>query len=145
MNIYDLLKKDHKSVAKLMDEVAETGDKAAKTRATKFAQIKQQLTAHSEAEDEVFYSVLAEHDKTRDIILEGREEHALVTQLLEELAQMPPDSEDWTAKFKVLKENVEHHVEEEEGEMFKQARSVLDDEQAREIGEQFEEQKQMLV
>lgn len=145
MSIYDLLKKDHKEVSKLMDEVAETGDAAAKTRATKFAQIKEKLTAHSEAEDEVFYSVLAEHDETRKIVLEGREEHELVTQLLEELAQMPPDSEDWTAKFTVLKENVEHHVEEEEGEMFKKARTVLSDQEAREIGEQFEDQKQMLA
>lgn len=145
MSIYDLLKKDHKEVSKLLDEVAETGDNAAKSRATKFAQIKEKLIAHSEAEDEVFYSVLAEHDETRDIVLEGREEHNLVVQFLQELAQMPPDSEDWTAKFKVFKENVEHHVEEEEGEMFEGARKVLSDDEAREIGEQFTQQKQSLL
>lgn len=145
MSIYDLLEKDHKEVSKLMDEVAETADNAGKTRATKFAQIKEKLTAHSDAEDEVFYSVLAEHDETRDIVLEGREEHALVMEFLEELSQMPPDSEDWTAKFKVFKENVEHHVEEEEGEMFKNARKVLSDAEARDIGEQFQEQKQTLL
>ncbi|CAN5311545.1 hemerythrin domain-containing protein [soil metagenome] len=145
MNIYDLLKQDHQEVSSLMEEVSKTGDNAEKTRATKFAQIKEKLSVHSETEDQVFYSVLAEHDETRDIILEGREEHALVTRLMEELSQMAPDSEDWTAKFKVFMENVEHHVEEEEGEMFQKARKVLSDDEARRIGEQFQDQKQAML
>lgn len=56
----------------------------------------------------------------------------------------PKDSEEWTAKLTVLKENVEHHVEEEEGEMFKKARKVLTNEQAEELGARMEAAKTKL-
>ncbi len=54
---------------------------------------------------------------------------------------MPVDTEQWAAKLKVLKENVEHHVEEEEGEMFQKAREVLSEEQINQLGAQMEEEK----
>ncbi|HEV7682428.1 MAG TPA: hemerythrin domain-containing protein, partial [Pyrinomonadaceae bacterium] len=73
--------------------------------------------------------------------LEAFEEHRLVKQLLGELDKMDKGEEQWTARFTVLKENVEHHVEEEEGEMFPKARKVLSTEQAEIIGTRMEEEK----
>jgi len=67
-----------------------------------------------------------------------------VKELLKELASTPKDTEEWTAKLTVLKENVEHHVEEEEGEMFKKARKVLTDEEAEELGSRMEAAKKKL-
>jgi len=64
-------------------------------------------------------------------VLEGYEEHAVVKQLLSELDELSKDDETWGAKLKVLQENVEHHVEEEEGEMFPSARKVLSAERGR--------------
>jgi hemerythrin superfamily protein len=77
-------------------------------------------------------------------VLEGFEEHHVVKMLLNELGSVPVDTEQWTAKFKVLKENVEHHVEEEEGEMFQKARQVLDEDEINSLGEQMEELKKQL-
>jgi hemerythrin-like domain-containing protein len=63
--------------------------------------------------------------------------------LLEELATAPKDDEQWTAKFTVLKENIEHHVEEEEGEMFEKARKVLSKDEIEKLGERLQEAKQV--
>ncbi len=62
-------------------------------------------------------------------------------QLLSELDTEAKDDETWTAKFTVLKENIEHHVEEEEGELFKKARKVLSQEEIEELGARMEEAK----
>ena len=66
-------------------------------------------------------------------------------QLLKELEAMPVDTEQWAAKLKVLQENVEHHVEEEEGEMFKGAREVLTEEQIEQLGTQMEAAKKQFA
>ena len=77
-------------------------------------------------------------------MLEGFEEHHVIKMLLKELESMPVDTEKWTAKIKVLQENVEHHVEEEEGEMFQKARDVLSEDEINQLGEQLEELKKQL-
>ena len=84
---------------------------------------------------------LEEAEETHDITLEAYEEHNLVKQLLAELESEAKDQEQWTAKFTVLKENVEHHVEEEEGELFPKARKVLGKERSEEIGSEIEQAK----
>ena len=101
------------------------------------------MDIHARIEEEILYPTLEEYEETRDISLEAYEEHALVKQLLEELAAAPKDDERWTAKFTVLKENVEHHVEEEEGEMFKKARKVLGEDEIENLGDRLQEAKQL--
>jgi hypothetical protein len=87
--------------------------------------------------------VLKKSDETRDITMEGIQEHHVVKVLLRELDAMGVGSETWTAKLKVLKENVEHHVEEEEEDMFVKAREVLSKEQLEELGAQMEQEKKL--
>ena len=142
MNAFTLLKADHEKVAGILEEIDETTERAIKGRNEKFAQLKSELDLHAMIEEEIFYPALKEADETRDITLEAFEEHRLVKQLLGELEAEPKDTEEWTAKFTVLKENIEHHVEEEEGEMFKKARTVLDADQVEELGARMEEAKQ---
>ena len=89
-------------------------------------------------EEEVFYPPLRENKKTHDIVLEGYQEHHVADLIMDELLDMPVDAEMWQAKAKVLKENIEHHIEEEEDEMFKKARKVLSDEQLEELGTRME-------
>jgi predicted transcriptional regulator len=73
--------------------------------------------------------------------LESVEEHQIVKQLLQELAESDQD-EQWEAKLKVLQENVEHHVQEEEKEIFKKAQKVLSKDRIKELGERAKEQKE---
>lgn len=141
MDAFTLLKTDHKTVAGIMDKIEQTTERAVKTRDELFTQLKSELDIHAEIEEKILYPVLEKADETHDISLEAYEEHRIVKQLLSELEAEPKDAEEWTAKFTVLKENVEHHVEEEEGEMFKKARKVLSEEEIEELGARLEEAK----
>jgi len=141
MNAFTLLKADHEKVAGILETIAETTERAVKGRDELFAQLKAELDLHAMIEEEIFYPALEETDEAREITLEAYEEHRLVKQLLAELEAEPKDTEEWTAKFTVLKENIEHHVEEEEGEMFKKAREALSEDEIEALGDRLEEAK----
>ena len=141
MNAFTLLKTDHEKVAGILTSIEETTERAVKGREELFTKLKQELDLHARIEEEIFYPVLEEADETREVTLEAYEEHRLVKQLLAELEAEPKDTEEWTAKFTVLKENIEHHVEEEEGEMFKNARKVLSEEEVEDLGNRMQAAK----
>ena len=143
MNAFTLLKNDHEKVAGILERIDGTTERAIKGREELFTQLKNELDVHTRIEEEILYPTLEEYEGTRDIALEAYEEHALVKQLLEELAAAPKDDEQWTAKFTVLKENIEHHVEEEEGEMFTKARKVLSKDEIETLGDRLQEAKRV--
>ncbi|HYE79724.1 MAG TPA: hemerythrin domain-containing protein [bacterium] len=144
MDIYTYLKTDHQKVAKLLDEVEQTTERAAKTRTDLFAKIKRELTLHAKAEEKTFYAALKNNEKASDLLPEAYAEHTLIEQLLQELDNEDCTTEAWTGKFKVLKENIEHHVEEEEGEIFSKARKALTNQQAAELANLMEAEKERL-
>jgi hypothetical protein len=141
MDAITLLKADHEKVSGIFEKLEETTERAEKTREELFLKLKQELDLHSHIEETIFYPVLKKSEETRDITMEGIQEHHVVKVLLRELDAMGVGSETWTAKLKVLKENVEHHVEEEEDDMFKSAREILSKEQLEELGAQMEQEK----
>ncbi|MGI8837922.1 MAG: hemerythrin domain-containing protein [Pyrinomonadaceae bacterium] len=141
MNAFTLLKADHKKVAGILEKIDATTERGIKTREELFTQLKTELDIHTRIEETIFYPALEEADETHDITLEAFEEHKVVKTLLGELESLGKDKEEWTAKFTVLKENIEHHVEEEEGEMFPKARKVLGDEGAETLGTRMEQAK----
>ena len=141
MNVFTLLKTDHKKVAGILEKIDSTTERGVKTREELFTQLKTELDAHARVEETIFYPELEKADETHDITLEAFEEHRLVKQLLAELEKMDKSDEQWTARFTVLKENVEHHVEEEEGEMFPKARKALTEEEVETLGTRMEAAK----
>lgn len=142
MDAFELLKKDHEKVSGIFEKLEPTTERGVKTREELFVQLKQELDVHARIEETILYPVLKESKETEDITLEAYEEHNVVKQLLAELEEMPKDDESWGAKLKVLQENVEHHVEEEEDEMFKDARKVLSQEEINDLGTRLEAAKQ---
>ena len=136
-----LLTDDHKKMRKLLDELESTTERGVKTREELFATIKGELTIHEVIEEEIFYPALKSHPKAKDIVLEGYEEHHVVDLVMAELEGLDVSDESWGAKATVMKENVEHHMEEEEGDMFKQARQVFDRNELEELGTRMEERK----
>jgi hemerythrin-like domain-containing protein len=141
MNAIELLKADHEKVSEIFEKLEDTTESDEKTRTELFTKLKQELDLHAHIEETIFYPVLKKAEETRDITMEGIQEHHVVKVLLGELNSMKAGSEVWTAKLKVLKENVEHHVEEEEDDMFKSARQVLSKERLEELGAQMEQEK----
>lgn len=144
MDAIKLLKDDHRNVKKLLEEGDSTTERGVKTRTELFAKIKQELEVHEAIEEEIFYPALKEHPKAKEIVLEGYEEHHVVDQIISELEQVSVEDEAWGAKFTVMKENIEHHIEEEEDDMFKKARSVFSDEELGELGERMQARKDEL-
>jgi hemerythrin superfamily protein len=141
MDALKLLKTDHDKVKKLLAELEETTERGVKTRQELFATIKGELTIHETIEEEIFYPELKSHPKAKEIVLEGYEEHNVVDTLMGELEQLPVDDETWGPKAKVMQENIEHHIEEEEGEMFKAARQVFDESELEDLGTRMEQRK----
>lgn len=141
MNAFELLKQDHEKVSEIFAKLEETTERAVKTREELFTRLQTEIEVHSRIEEQIFYPAIKDAEETHEITLEAFEEHAVVKTLLEELASDPKDTEEWAAKLKVLKENVEHHVEEEEGEMFAGARKVLSSEQIETLGDRMQAAK----
>ena len=141
MDALQLLKDDHDKVKRILSEGEDTTDRAEKARTELFARLKQELEVHERIEEEVFYPALKAHPQAREIALEGYEEHHVVDQIMGELEATPVTDETWAAKFTVAKENLEHHIEEEEGEMFAKARQAFSNEELEELGRRMLELK----
>src|SRR4051812_18626676 len=120
MNALTLLTEEHQQVKKLLEEGEATTERGVKTRTELYARLKEMLTTHERMEEEVLYPALKKHREAREDALEGYQEHHVVDLIFEELDATPVDDEKWGAKFTVAKENIEHHIEEEESEMFRE-------------------------
>lgn len=138
MDAFELLKKDHKKVSQLFKEIEAA---SGQTKKEIFARLKTELDVHANVEERIFYPALENKEEARDITLEAYEEHKVVKDLLGELGNSNAPEDEWDAKLTVLKENVEHHVEEEEGELFSKARQVLSKQEIEELGVEMEAEK----
>ena len=140
MNAIELLKADHKVVDGLFQQVKGSDEEE---HPALFEEIKAELDVHAHIEETVFYPrLIAEGDKELvDITKEGIEEHHQVKIFLREISSLADESEKFEPKLKVLMEDVEHHVMEEEGEMFKMVEEQFDAEVLEELGREMEEEK----
>ncbi|MDQ3012810.1 MAG: hemerythrin domain-containing protein [Acidobacteriota bacterium] len=139
MNALDLLMEDHQKVSQLFEQAEGTENEKKKQQL--FEQIKTELETHTHIEEAIFYPALQEQEELNDLVLEAFEEHKQVKTLLREISNLSDGSEKFDAKLKVMKENVEHHVEEEENEMFPQVEQFMDETQLEELGQRMEEEK----
>jgi len=141
MDAISLLKSDHDRVKKLLEEGDSTTERGVKTRTELFQTLKKEMMVHERIEEEIFYPALKQHPKAKEIVLEGYEEHHVVDEIMGELEKTDVSDEKWGAKFKVMKENIEHHIEEEEGDMFIKARQILSAEELTDLGARMQELK----
>lgn len=139
MNILELLKQDHATVAGLFAQVEATEDQ--KKHQQLFEKIKAELEAHTHIEETILYPALEQHAELKDITLEAYEEHRQVKTLLKEITALSAGSKRFDAKLKVMGENVKHHVEEEENEMFPKIRKIYDSAKLDQLGQELEAEK----
>jgi hemerythrin-like domain-containing protein len=148
MDAIQLLKADHKLVKGLLGELAETSTRATKKRAELLHKIQINLKAHTTIEEEIFYPAFKEAGKKEEakMYYEALEEHRAAGDLvLPDLLSTEEGSEVFSGRAKVLKELIEHHADEEEKEMFKDAKTLLSKQQLNELGAQMEQRKQEIL
>ena len=139
MDIYQLLKKDHKEAKDLFKKIQD-GD-GEKTES--FAKLRQELLIHMEGEEKLFYPVLKKNKETREKTEEGIDEHKEAKKIIKDMHTLRSDGDgEWEEKFEELQEAIEHHVQEEEEELFPMAKHVLSAQQATQIAEKFQQAKQ---
>ena len=138
MKATDLLKKQHRQVEKLFKQCEKAED--ARQRRQLMEQIASALKLHTKLEEEVFYPAVREigSSKAEEMVDEAFEEHHVVDLVLAELPSIDPEDERFQAKMTVLSELVEHHVDEEEEEMFPMAEKKLGAERIKELGQRME-------
>lgn len=134
-----LLESDHRRFEALLKQGEDTTEAARKGRTELLEALTVQLNAHELMEERVLYPTLQSHAEARDIVLEGYEEHHVADLIVKELQLVATDDERWGAKFKVLKENIEHHIQEEEGEMFRLARGIFSKEELMDLARRMRE------
>lgn len=140
MDIYTRLEKDHEKQRRLSDQLLETtGDSPERKRL--FEALKTEIEAHAAAEEQTFYAELISHADGQEQARHSVAEHKEAADLLEELTDADMASGGWLTKFKTLKHDLEHHMDEEEADVFDLARSLISDEQAKKLAANFEEQK----
>jgi hemerythrin superfamily protein len=138
-----LLKADHKKVKDLFEQFDKLSDRSKVNKKKIADQICMELTVHTQVEEEIFYPAVREPIKDDDLMDEAVVEHASAKDLIAQISEMDPGDDLYDAKVKVLSEQIEHHVEEEEGEMFPKVRKTKVDLVA--LGEQMAARKEELM
>jgi hemerythrin superfamily protein len=141
MNAIDLLKADHEKVKAILSQLSESTDRALKKRVELLGKLEMEITIHTRLEEEILYPAFKEAgSKEEDIMYyEAKEEHRTVDSLvLPDLKVTDPSTPEFSGRVKVVKELLEHHIEEEETEMFPEARKLLGKAELEELGAQME-------
>ena len=135
VNAIALLKSQHREVEALFGELEDAGARAVKKKKKLFESVAEKLTLHTKLEESIFYPEAKEADE--DLVLESLEEHANVKSMIRKLQRTEADDETFDAKISVLKELVQHHVSEEENELFPKCQEALGTEALEELGKKM--------
>lgn len=136
MDIYQLLKNDHRKVEAVFDKIEKS--ESPQERSELVGQLQELLLPHMQGEEQLVYPQLDSLEEGHDLHLEGNEEHHVAQVMLKELVTISTGDERFLAKCTVLKELIQHHVEEEEGEIFQQLKLKLSKDEAQALAKEME-------
>jgi hypothetical protein len=138
MDVLTFLKDEHDEAKEVFKKLEEA---EGATASRLCSQLINMLQLHEEMEETFFYPQLKKEEAAKDLILEGYQEHHVMDLLMEEISQLKPSAEAWQPKIKVLQENTEHHIEEEEKELFPKVRKIWDADRRAAVGGQMQDMK----
>lgn len=140
MDIFDMLKQDHKKVKNLCEDVLKENDFSKLKELLK--QVESEIQIHTDIEEKFLYPEFKTHNETKIMFYEATEEHHLVDQLLKRIKELKQDElAQWKALFKIMSENLNLHIEEEEKQLFEQAKKIIDKEKLEKIKNSAEKEK----
>lgn len=140
MDIYERLKKDHVRQRDLAARIMETSGDSADRREL-FARFREEVDSHADAEEQTFYAALIEKPDGQEKARHSISEHKEAADLLEELDELDMGSGGWLNKFKKLREEILHHLDEEEKEVFPLAEKLIADDKATDLAQAFDKRK----
>jgi hypothetical protein len=140
MDIYNYLKKDHRKVSDLMEQVLAA--RSLERREELLEEITEELTLHAETEQATFYAALENEEEIEEKIEDAEDDHEEIKQFLAKLSSMSAESPKWMELFGELKHAVEHHVKDEETRIFDKARQVLNDDEVEQLAEDMDQMKE---
>ncbi|WP_066965508.1 hemerythrin domain-containing protein [Microbulbifer sp. Q7] len=144
MDIYQRLKKDHEKQRSLLRQIAETSGDSSE-RQSLWRELSNEAEAHAAAEEQTLYAALIEKPDGQEKARHSIAEHKEASDIIEELEELDMGSGGWLQKFKKLQEKLEHHLDEEEEEIFVRARKLLDQDLEKQLVEAFDTRKQQAL
>ena len=145
MDLIELLERDHEVIFHLIEKIQMRGKLFLNQCEEIFEIIKGEIYIHQIIEEKIFYPVLKDIKEVRGLILESYEEHFLINEILQKLGDVSFYSEEWLAKFAVFRELFEHHVDEEENDLFPISRMFIEKEIFQKMAEEVEFLKSEVV
>jgi len=142
--IYDMLHKDHEKVSAALDELVAAKDVSADRRAELFSEIKSDLETHTKFEEDVFYPTFRsakDDSEAKQEVKQAVDEHEDAKARLRRLDGLDKDSDEFLSEISALRTALEHHIAEEENQIFPQARETLSAGEATELGQRYEQMK----
>jgi hemerythrin-like domain-containing protein len=139
MNVFEHLVQEHDQAKQVMEQLKE------KPQKRMFEQLKSALEQHIGGEERVVYKAMDKFPELHTHVLESLEEHRVARRLLGEIAKLELRDEVWQAKFKVLKEGVEHHIQEEEETIFPEAQRLIDQQAAEDLDVKYAEAEKKIA
>jgi iron-sulfur cluster repair protein YtfE (RIC family) len=138
----DILKQDHREAENLMMQLEEASGKSnGEMYRPIFEKLKMALQMHMMVEEEIFYPAVKRADDLEDQVVEAYDEHAEVKALLTQMSELDPTTNEFQTALSTMKAGIEHHVAEEEGEMFPTAEEEFGVAKMEELGRRIQEQK----
>ncbi|MBT1073428.1 hemerythrin domain-containing protein [Pelotalea chapellei] len=137
--LFDLLKSDHRQAEKLMKQIESA---SYEKREALFAILKQELTLHMQMEEKEFYPKLQKIAEMSDQVEDALQEHKEAREYLAELEDLDQDEDEWLSSFQDMQEGIQHHVEDEEQEIFPDCKKFLSEEQLGEIAQKCIQMKE---
>jgi hemerythrin-like domain-containing protein len=141
MDLFAMLKKDHDEVKKVLGALVGSTGRATKSRQSGFQKLQELLIPHMVAEEEMFYPIIIQESQAEKGY-QAMEEHRAARAVLSDLKELDFGDDKWHARCQVLAELLEHHIEEEESDIFEAARDVIDDERSQKLAKQFQAKKE---
>ena len=142
MNLYQILMQDHRLTDQIFSDIEKTTAAEVRRREQLFADLRKGLETYNVVEENIFYPEIESLSATRELVGDAFDEHAEIDAILQEIAELPTDKDEWSERIAELKVVVQEHVRKEEDRIFPAARNLLDEARAEELGRRIEEMKQ---
>ncbi len=142
MDAFQILAKDHRVVDQLFERIEKTDNRGANQRGQLYQKLHNELELHTQLEEKFFYPTLKEHNDTKELVSKSLDENSEIKQMLHEIRSLSAEDDQWSEMINELKMTVQHHVRQEEDQIFPAARAKLDEAQINELGRRIQKMKE---